>query len=162
MDKRRWLAGRMTFSAEDRDAARVAARRGRHEPRETVATLMLGTSSIAFAMVTIVATLPGVFGLEFPRWSERRAFMVEASPGKFDRDPFTGQKVPVLVPAGSVHVPSHECDLLAFLSLILGAIGIALSVRRGRFSYLSVIGFSVTLLMMAIVVSYSVLGTVVR
>ena len=121
MDKRRWLAGRKTVSAEDCDAAHVAARRGRLKPRETVATLMLGTSSIAFAMVTTVATLPGVFGLEVPRWSERRAFMVEASPRKFDRDPHTNQQMPVLVPAGTVHVPSHECDLLAFLSLILGA-----------------------------------------
>jgi hypothetical protein len=157
VDEYRWLAGRMIESHEKRDATREAARRRRLLPRETMATLMLGTASVALATVMMVVTLPGLAGFGFAPWSEPRELMVEETPPRLITrwDALTNHDVtePALVSAGRVYLPSRECDLLAFFSLALGGIGIALSVRRRRFSWLSAIGFTVTLVMMAIVVA---------
>ncbi len=160
MDENRWLAGRMIETLEKRDAVRKAARWRGLVPRETMATLMLGSSSVALAGVMLLVTSLGFTGVGFPTWSEPREWLVEGQGTQWD--PSTKMSVPVLVSAGTVYMPSRECDLLAFVGLVLGGIGIGLSVRRRRFSWLSAIGFSVTLGMMAIVVVRGAMSTIVR
>ena len=154
MDERLWLFDRMIRYAEEREQARLAAFRRRLLPRETIATLMLGTASVTLAMVVLVVTLLGLFGIGFQRWSEPREVMVET--GRFITiyDPKNGDVTePVLVSAGRVFVPSPECVLAACMGLVLGGIGLAVSLRRRKLSWLSASGFSLTLLMMMIVVA---------
>jgi hypothetical protein len=124
---------------------------------------MLGTASLALAIVTLTVTLLGLRGIPFPRWSESREVMVETSPPtftvRFDRETNRQVTEPVLVSAGRVFVPSAECGLLAFVAFVLGAIGIAVSLRRRKLSWLSAIGIIVSLLTMWIVVAS---GTLMR
>jgi hypothetical protein len=148
MNENRWIFARIIESVRKRDAAREAGRR-RELMRETTATLMLGSASVALASVMLVVTSLGFSGIGFQPWSEPRELIVQAATIR------RGQKLV------TVYVPSRECDLLAFVGLVLGGIGIALSVRRRRFSWLSAIGFSVTLGMMAIVVARGAMTTVV-
>ncbi len=151
----------MIESVEKRDAARDSARR-RGLLHETTATLMLGSASVALASVMLIVTSLGFSGIGFQPWSEPRELIVEAMPRQTRWNPTTKETARVFVSAGTVYVPSRECDLLAFVGLVLGGIGIALSVRRRKFSWLSAIGFSVTVGMMAIVVARGAMTTIVR
>jgi hypothetical protein len=161
----RWIVERIIRSSEERDQAHLAAFRRRLLPRETMATLMLGTASTALAIVMLIVTFLGLFGVSFQRWSKPREVMVETTPPEFTRrfDPLTNSYVsePVLVSAGRIFVPSPECDLLACFGFVLGGIGLAESLRRRKFSWLSAIGFTLMLLMMLIVVACGTLMTLV-
>jgi len=132
-------------------------------PREDLATLMLGTASVALAMVMSIVTLMGLRGISFPPWSVPRDVMVKASPPRFTDvyDPVSRRyaAVPKLVSSGKVFVPSSVCCGLAFLGLVLGGIGLAVSLRRRKLSWLSAIGFTLMLLMMAIVIACDTLMT---
>jgi hypothetical protein len=132
--------GQIIRSAARLKEARAVAVRRRLLRRETLATLMLGTASVALGIVMFMVTLLGLAGIPFRPWSEPRERFVETTPEHF-------------VSAGSVFVPSPECDQLAWFGFALGGLGVALSLRRRKFSWLSAIGFSLMLLMMLVVVA---------
>jgi len=69
--------------AEERDQDRRRAFRRMLRPREDLATLMLGTASVALAMVMSIVTLMGLRGISFRPWSVPRDVMVEAKPPRF-------------------------------------------------------------------------------
>ncbi len=109
---------------------------------ETMATMMLGSGSLALAVVMTIVTALGLLGISFQAWSKPRVF------------PVTSGTATVLT---KILVPSDDCAVLAFLGLIFGGMGIALSVKQRKFSWLSAIGFTLTLVMMLIVVAYGML-----
>ena len=129
-----------------------------------MATLMLGSASVALAIVMLVVTLMGLSGKSFRPWSEPRDVMVETGKwaGRFDWRTNTYVSEPELVSAGKIFVPSAECDALAFLGFILGVIGIAVSLQRRKFSWLSAIGVTLMILVMVIVVACGTLNTLMR
>ena len=102
----RWIVERIIRSSEERDQAHLAAFRGRLLPRETMATLMLGTASAALAIVMLIVTLLGLLGISFQPWSEPREVMVETTPPRYTSrfDPLTNSYVsePVLVSAPAI------------------------------------------------------------
>ena len=143
--------------SEEREAARIARARGTARAnrfRENVGTMMLGTSSLAMAVVMSVVTLGGLLGVIREPWTERRVVLVEKQPREVisRQDPATGQysSEVVYVDAGYIGMPTGNTVLLGWLSLILGGIGLALSVRERRFSRLCAAGFAMTLAMMAL------------
>ena len=146
MDEHSLLAGRMIRFAEERDQARWR----RLFAHETIATLMLGTASVGLGIVMLVVTSLGLAGHAFRPWSEPRERMVETTPPQYRRSldlrTMNWVSEPVLVSAGRVFVPSRECHLMAWVGVVLGGIGLGVSLRRRRFSRLSAIGFTVTLL----------------
>jgi hypothetical protein len=81
--------------------------------------------------------------------------MVEATPRRFiviyDSVSGTYKSVPDLVSSGRVFVPSDDCQRLAWVGLVLGGLGLAVSLRRRKFSWSSAIGFTLMLLMINIV-----------
>ena len=115
---------------------------------------MLGTSSLAMAIVMSVVTLGGLFGVIREPWTERHVVLVEKQPRQVisRQDPATGQYTSevVYVDAGYIGMPTGNTVLLGWLSLILGGIGLALSVRERRVSWLCAAGFAMTLAMMAL------------
>jgi hypothetical protein len=129
--------------------------------RETMATLALGSGSLCLAIVMLVAIMAGLFGRAIEPWTEPRFVWVEKAPPEFvlTRDPLSNEyeSTRVLVPSRQIAVPSRECHLLAFLSLVLGGIGLLLSIRRRYVSWVSFAGFTLTFLMMGTVVACEML-----
>ncbi len=131
--------------------------------RENMASMIVGTASLALAIVVAVATILGLLGVPCGQWSEPRQIMVEASPPRFvshlDLGSLDWVSEPVLVPSRKIWVPSHDCAGLALLGAILGGMGIVLSLQRRKFSWLSAIGFTLIVLMMATVLACDALMT---
>jgi hypothetical protein len=150
-------------SRERRHVRRKAFRRTLR-PRDTTATLMLGAASAGLAVVMLIVTILGACGIAFPPWTVPRQVMVEAtlppSTVVSGSAPVTAKRVPLLVPSGRVvFVPSGDCHWLLLLGALLGGIGLAASLRRREFSWLSAIGFLLMLLMMEFVVACDMLMT---
>ncbi len=145
---------------EDRDRDRRRDLRRRLLLHETTATIMLGSASLALAIVMVIVTLMGLFGISFESWSEERRLLVQSptsvtgSSAPILRTVATG---PVIVASRKVWIPSDDCTFLAFLGLALGGMGIGLSLLRRDFSWLSAIGFTLILLMMVTVVAFGTL-----
>jgi hypothetical protein len=126
-------------------------------PRESIATLMLGTASVSLAIVMLLVTILGLRGRAFAPWSEPRELLVEAVPRGYEvvPDPQSHELVTLvkLVPAGRVWVPSSEAAALAMLSWALAGLGLVVAWRRRHFSWLSAIGLVLSLVTMANVVA---------
>ena len=163
MAERDWTFERIIRYAEDCEQARLRAFRRRLSPRETMATLLFGTGSVTLGIGMLIVTLLGLLGISFQPWSEPRIVMVEATPRQFTSrfDPKTKNYVTeaVLVSVGRVFVPSPDCVLPQLMGYVLGGIGLAVSLRRRKFSWLSAIGVTLMLLSMMIVVAC---GTLMR
>jgi hypothetical protein len=114
---------------------------------------MLGSASLGLAIVMVTVTFLGLIGMSFPPFSEPREVTVEATPRRFTTRIDRGQYVsePVLVSAGRIFVPSSNCARLPFAGWLLGGIGITVSWRRRKCSWLSAIGVTLMLLAMMIV-----------
>jgi hypothetical protein len=129
--------------------------------RETLGTMLLGTASLSLAIVMLIVTFAGLLGVRIERLSERRDVMVESTPPKFisDWDPEIQRwvSVPVLTLSRSIWVPSDDCERLALLALVLGEVGLALSLRRRQLSWLSAIGFALALLAVLVVMGCELL-----
>jgi hypothetical protein len=135
--------------------------------RESMAAMMLGTASLSLASVMMIVTFMGLFGMSFGSLSEPREVMVRrTATGFIDRwlsvsDSERREIVPAgeFVSGGRILVPSNDCSRLAFLGLVLGGMGLALSVQRRKFSWSSALGLTLVLVMMVTVVT---LGTLLR
>jgi hypothetical protein len=125
-----WLVNRLIRAYQAREQARRREFRRKLRPRETIGTMLLGNASLSLATVMLIVTFAGLCGVSFERFSERREVMDEAT----------------LTPAGRIWVPSHECHRLAWFAMVLGGIGLAISLRRRKLSWLSAIGFALALL----------------
>jgi hypothetical protein len=153
----RLLLERIWDRTEAREAARIARARITYRAnrfRENVGTMMLGTSSLAMAIVISVVTLGGLFGVIREPWTERQVVLAEKKPREVisRRDPATGQYSygVAYVDVGYIGMPTGNTVSLGWLSLILGGIGLALSMRERRVSWLCAAGFVMTLVMMAL------------
>jgi hypothetical protein len=135
-------------------------------PRETLATLMFGAGSLCLSIVMMIVIVMGLCGSPIEPWSELQFVWVEKTPREYTRtrDPFSNEYVatPVLVKSRQIAVPSRECHALAFLSLILGGGGLCLSLSRRHVSWLSAAGFTLTFLMMGVVLSSEMLLRIAR
>jgi hypothetical protein len=121
---------------------------------ESTGTLMLGTASLALAVVMTIVTVLGLFGIPVRNWSQPRTWVIQTTPGAgTTASPGGPGSLAGGATSRKVWVPSDDCTLLGFLGLILGGAGIGLSLRRGKFSWLSAAGFVLILLMMLLVVS---------
>jgi hypothetical protein len=131
--------------------------------RENMATMMLGTASLSLAIVVVVATVMGLLGIPCGQWSEPRSVLAhKAATGFIDRWLSLSDSdvnASMLVPSGRIYVSSAACDLLAWSGLALGGMGIALPLRRRKFSWLSALGLTLILLMMMTDVA---VGTLLR
>src|SRR5262245_11511570 len=160
-----WIRDRLIWRERQREQSRRRAFWQRLPPRETMGTLWVGTASVALAIVMFIVTMAGLSGFPVAQWSEPWKVMVEAKPRSFtsEFDPRSNTYVheSVLVASGTIWLPSPDCDRLAWPGLVLGAIGLAMSLRRGELSWLSAVGFTVTLLMMNFVVACGTLMTLV-
>jgi hypothetical protein len=132
-------------------------------PRDTIGTLLLGTLSVALAAVMLLVIVLGLFDKPLPPWNEPRTVMVEAVPRKFvttyDADLGKNVRVPLLVSSGEIWVPTPVCHRVGWVGLLLGAAGIALSLRRRKWSWLSAIGFALMLLLLNMVAACEALIT---
>jgi hypothetical protein len=90
---------------------------------------MLGSASAGMALIMLTVTFMGLYGVSFREWSE-----------------------PKFVFAGKIFLPSRQSMAISFCGLIIGAIGLGLSLRRRTFSWLSALGLGLMLLTMAVVV----------
>jgi hypothetical protein len=148
---------------DEREEARDRALWRRLIPRETIGTLLLGTLSVALAVVMLLVIVLGLFAKSLPPWNEPRSVMVEAVPRQFittyDSDLHRNVRVPLLVSSRRIWVPSTDCHRLVWLGLVFGAVGIAMSLRRREWSWLSAIGFALMLLSLNIVVACEALMT---
>jgi hypothetical protein len=119
---------------------------------------MLGTASVSLAIVMLIVTILGLRGLAFEPWSEPRDVLEEPVPLAIVEywDPHSGEYVlgVKLVSSGTrVWVPSCEAVPLLILSWALGGLGLVAAWRKRHFSWLSAIGFIISLVTMAIVVA---------
>jgi hypothetical protein len=159
---------RIIRHAEQEKEARVLAsrRKIRLRFRETLATLAFGAGSLGLAIVMFNVIVLGLFGFRIAPWTESRTVWVEKTPREFvvTHDPISKayESSPALVPWGQIGMPSPDCHLLAFLSLILGAIGLSLSLQRREVSWVSAAGFTLTFLMMGTVVACEMLLRISR
>jgi hypothetical protein len=121
---------------------------------ESTATLMLGTGSLALAIVMTIVTIVGLFGIPVANWSQPRTWVVQSGAA-------VGASVGLtrMVGTRKIFLPSNDCVLLGLLGLVLGGLGILLSLQRRRFSWLSAVGFTLILMMMMLVI---VCGTVMN
>jgi len=138
-------------------------RASRRKLRRETMTMMMGTASLALAIVVVIVTLMGLFGMSFAPWSEPREFLVNTTAtGFIDRWISVSDsevRESALVSSGRIWAPSCECDWVAWLGLVLGGLGLAVSLRRQELSWSSAIGFIVILLML---VTVATLGTLMR
>src|SRR3954449_7138950 len=69
-------------NAGERDQARrrVSRRSIRLRFRKSMATLLIGTASVGLAIVMLIVTVLGLFGLSIEPWTEPRKVLVEKSP----------------------------------------------------------------------------------
>jgi hypothetical protein len=145
-----WIFERVIRAHEAEDRSRRALLLSRLRPRETMASLMLGSLSVALAIIPVAVTIIGFRGGSIPPFSEARDVLAETGSFESGYDPETKKliSIPVLVRAGRIFVPSAQCELQAFVGLVLGAIGLALSVCRQKFSWLSVLGIAFALFLL--------------
>ena len=143
-------------NAEELHLIRHRASRRMQRPRETMATLLLGTASVALAMVAVIVTFGGLFGISFTSWSDPRDVLVEVvgqSTTRWDVASKSFVSEPVFVSSGRIWVPSGDFFWLAWAGLVLSGIGLAVSLQRRKLSWLSAIGFVLTLLVMMTIVA---------
>jgi hypothetical protein len=120
---------------------RLAAPARRRVPRDSLATLLLGTLSLGIGLVTLGATLAGIAARPLAGWNRPVEVLAEATPRQFEVvwDSELGRQVSrvKLVVATTILVPSPSCVAVALIGAALGGAGVALGLRRRRASWSS-------------------------
>jgi hypothetical protein len=122
---------------------------------ETMVTMMLGTTAFTLALVMLTVSLMGLWGI--PNGSlttlhqlVTRAPAGVASPGSTEEfDPVTGRTSYVLI--RPIWLLSNDGVVLSLAGFLAGGLGILISVRRRKFSWLSAVGFALIVLTMLLV-----------
>jgi hypothetical protein len=125
------------------DARRAAGVRW-PRPRDSLATLLLGTLALGLGLVALGATLAGIAGIPLAPWNEPSDVLTEAKPRAyvFVWDSELGRYVGSvkMVVATTILVPSSSCVGVALLGAALGFAGFALAIRRRCLSPVSMAG----------------------
>ena len=133
-----------------RHQARLAAAARRPRPRDSLATLMLGTLALGVGFATLAGTLAGIAGKPWTPWNEPRAVWTESRPRQYEEvwDPElkTVSRQAKLVVATTIRAPSSYCLSVALIGAALGGAGFALGMRRRRVSWVSTVGLVFSLL----------------
>ena len=142
-----------------RAAQRQARFRRAIRPRESLATLMLGTPALALTGALLVTTLLGLSGFPQSNWNVPRQWMAEEKPLRYEsyRDEFGNESsAPALTPYATVYMPSDECISLGFAGMGLSFLGLMLSYHQRRLSWMSALALLIHLLAMLIVIACSI------
>jgi hypothetical protein len=146
--------------AEDLEARRKRRTREFHRS-ETVMTSMIGSASLALALVVLAVTLAGITGVAWQPWTERRDMLTEKVPrvilSRHDFATNTWIREPEMIVARTIYSPAQHCRVLACLALGLGFIGLLCGWRRRQFSWLSTLGVSLAFLSIVLVLVFDVL-----
>jgi hypothetical protein len=125
-------------------------------PRESVMSLILGTSSAGLGTAILIVTITGLLGHALGRWSDRIRIMRPAIPNQYVEqfDPGAGRTVSVLklTQVASIFTPSAECAIWAVLAVVLGLIGLGLDKRHRRLHRLSAIGVGIPFVCLFLIV----------
>jgi hypothetical protein len=126
-----------------REARRAAGVRW-PRPRDSLATLLLGTLALGLGLVTLGATLAGIAGIPLPSWNQPRGVLTEAKPRQYeffwDSELHREASRVKLVVATIILVPSSYCVGVSLVGAAFGCAGFALAIRRRRLSWVSVAG----------------------
>ncbi len=124
---------------------------------ETMATMLLGCLALTLAIVMLISTLLGLYGIPTGSLSTPVTQLIKTTaflqvPDSVALiDPGTG--VTSYYIQRRVWLPSNDCVLISFVGLFSGLAGLLISLRRKKFSWLSSIGIALVLLTMLIVVA---------
>jgi hypothetical protein len=127
------------YTLREADARRI-------RPNESFGTLVLGTLALGLGVVTLSATLAGMFGKLLSPWTH--VSTIEASVGKPNYvetyDPVTdrGSVEEVQKTATKeIVTPTAYTQSLSLLGCVLGLAGLAIAHRRRRMSWVCLSGF---------------------
>ncbi len=133
-------------------------------PRETLATIMIGTASCSLGYVALIATILGLNGQSLPPWNETLEVMTEAVPRQYEShwtpDGPSEHYVKMVV-GTTVLIPSAYTAGLGVLGSLLGVAGLVQSRRFHQLSPLSAVGFALPIVILLLMFAHiSVLNLV--
>jgi hypothetical protein len=119
---------------------------------------MLGSTSLALAILVLSVSVAGIVGVSLAPWTERHDLMVEAVPRRYEyqlgSDGLNRVRTPVMVLWNTIYSPSLQCRVIACTALLIGGIGLSLGWRRRRFSWLCATAIVVTFISILVVVPF--------
>jgi hypothetical protein len=99
-------------------------------PRESTITMLLGSTSLAFALILLGVSISGLLGISMPPWTEQQ--------GPRWR---------------TIYTPSLHCRVIACVTFMIGIAGLVVGLSRNHLSRLSAAGVAIILLCILIVVA---------